>query len=111
MFTKFQRLDEDRNTTIEGTGLGLAITKQLIEMMGGRIIVHTVYGQGSKFTVVLNQKITTADADTKRVKTTLDLNGIRILMVDDTPLNLKVGCKLLEKYGATNIITCASGFE
>ena len=111
MFTKFQRLDEDRNTTIEGTGLGLAITKQLIEMMGGRIIVHTVYGQGSKFTVVLNQKITTADADTKKVKTTLDLTGIRILMVDDTPLNLKVGCKLLEKYGANNIVTCASGFE
>lgn len=111
MFTKFQRLDEDRNTTIEGTGLGLAITKQLIEMMGGRIIVHTVYGQGSKFTVVLNQKITTADVETKKVKTTLDLTGVRILMVDDTPLNLKVGCKLLEKYGANNIVTCDSGFE
>ena len=57
LFTKFQRLDEEKNQTIEGTGLGLAITKQLIELMGGRIIVHTVYGQGSKFTVVLNQKI------------------------------------------------------
>ena len=112
MFTKFQRLDEDRNTTIEGTGLGLAITKQLIELMGGRIIVHTVYGQGSKFTVVLNQKITTADETTsKKVKTTLDLNNVKILMVDDTPLNIKVGCKLLEKYGANHIITCSSGFE
>ncbi|MBQ9019029.1 MAG: response regulator [Bacilli bacterium] len=112
MFTKFQRLDEDRNTTIEGTGLGLAITKQLIELMGGRIIVHTVYGEGSKFTVVLNQKITTADeVSNKKVKSTLDLNGVRILMVDDTPLNIKVGCKLLEKYGANNIITCDSGFE
>ena len=47
LFTKFQRLEEDRNTTIEGTGLGLAITKQLIELMGGKIIVHTVYGEGS----------------------------------------------------------------
>ena len=112
MFTKFQRLEEDRNTTIEGTGLGLAITKQLIELMGGRIIVHTIYGQGSKFTVVLNQKITQGDATTnKKVKTTLDLNNVRILMVDDTPLNLKVGCKLLEKYGANHIITCNSGFE
>ncbi len=111
MFTKFQRLDEDRNTTIEGTGLGLAITKQLIEMMGGRIIVHTVYGQGSKFTVVLNQKITQADVATKKVKTTLDLTGVRILMVDDTPLNLKVGCKLLEKYNANHIITSPSGFD
>ena len=112
MFTKFQRLEEDKNTTIEGTGLGLAITKQLIELMGGRIILHTVYGQGSKFTVVLNQKITQADEqNTKAVKTTLDLEGIRILMVDDTPLNLKVGSKLLEKYGANHIVTCSSGFE
>lgn len=111
MFTKFQRLDEDRNTTIEGTGLGLAITKQLIELMGGRIIVHTVYGQGSKFTVVLNQKITQADVTVKKFKSTLDLNNIRVLIVDDTPLNLKVGCKLLEKYGANHVATCTSGFE
>ena len=112
MFSKFQRLEEDRNATIEGTGLGLAITKQLVELMGGKIIVHTVYGQGSKFTVVLNQKIEKDDnISTKKVKTTLDLQGVRILMVDDNPLNLKVGCKLLEKYGAKDIITCDSGLE
>ena len=112
MFTKFQRLDEDRNTTIEGTGLGLAITKQLIELMGGRIIVHTVYGQGSKFTVVLNQKITTDDAvKGKKVKSTLDLHDIRILLVDDTPLNLKVASKLLERFNANHIVTANSGFE
>ena len=112
MFTKFQRLDEDRNTTIEGTGLGLAITKQLIELMGGRIIVHTVYGEGSKFTVVLNQKIETGDVEEqKHVKTTLDLHDVRIMMVDDTALNLKVTTKLLEKYNANHVVTCGSGFE
>lgn len=112
MFTKFQRLEEDRNTTIEGTGLGLAITKQLIELMGGRIIVHTVYGEGSKFTVVLNQRIESQDVEIKkRVKTTLDLAGVRILLVDDTALNLKVATKLLEKYNANHIVTCDSGFE
>lgn len=112
LFTKFQRLDEDKNTTIEGTGLGLAITKQLIELMGGKIIVHTVYGEGSKFTVVLNQKITTEEVtNKKKVKDTLDLHDIRILMVDDTPLNLKVTCKLLERYHANHIVTCDSGFE
>ena len=112
MFTRFQRLEEDRNTTIEGTGLGLAITKQLIELMGGRIILHTVYGQGSKFTVVLNQKITTADTESaKKVKTTLDLTDVKIMLVDDTPLNLKVASKLLEKYNANHIVTCNSGFE
>ena len=112
LFTKFQRLDEDRNTTIEGTGLGLAITKQLIELMGGRIIVHTVYGEGSKFTVILNQKIDNGPVvEERKVKTTLDLENIRILMVDDTPLNLKVTTKLLEKYHANQVVTCNSGFE
>lgn len=112
MFTKFQRLDEDRNTTIEGTGLGLAITKQLIELMGGRIIVHTVYGEGSKFTVVLNQRIEKEDiVQKKKAQTTLDLHDVRILLVDDTPLNLKVACKLLERYGANQLDTCDSGFQ
>lgn len=112
MFNKFQRLEEDKNNTIEGTGLGLAITKQLVELMGGKIIVNSIYGQGSNFTVVLNQRIAIKDKNNeKKNNTTLDLNGIRIMMVDDNPLNLKVGCKLLEKYGANNIITCSSGFE
>ena len=57
LFTKFNRLDEDRNTTAEGTGLGLAITKSLVEMMGGKIVVQSVYGKGSKFTVYLKQRI------------------------------------------------------
>ena len=112
MFTKFQRLDEDKNTTIEGTGLGLAITKQLTELMGGRVFVHTVYGQGSKFTVVINQKIENVQVQKKKkIDTTIDLKDVRILLVDDTPLNLKVAAKLLARYGANQIDTCISGFE
>lgn len=114
LFTKFQRLDEDKNTTIEGTGLGLAITKQLTELMGGKIIVHTVYGEGSKFTVVLNQPIekTEIKATSKETqKTTLDLQGVKILIVDDNSLNLKVAAKLLERYNADSITCSESGFN
>ena len=57
LFTKFDRLDVERNTTVEGTGLGLAITKQLVEMMGGRINVQSQYGKGSMFMVNLPQRI------------------------------------------------------
>ena len=113
MFTKFQRLDEDRNTTIEGTGLGLAITKQLVELMGGKIIVHTVYGEGSKFTVVLNQRIELEqpEENTHKVSTKLDLNNVKILLVDDNTLNIKVANKLLERYGANMITSIDNGFE
>ena len=113
LFTKFQRLEEDRNTTIEGTGLGLAITKQLIELMGGKIIVHTVYGEGSKFTVVLNQPIEKIAVKpvVQVIPTTLDLKNKKILIVDDNTLNLKVATKLLQRFNATNISCCESGFS
>ena len=112
LFTRFQRLDEDRNTTIEGTGLGLAITKQLTELMGGKVIVHTIFGQGSKFTAVINQKIESMDVvEELDEQASLDLSDVRILIVDDAPLNLKVATKLFQKYGANSIETCSSGFE
>ena len=103
LFTKFQRLEEDRNTTIEGTGLGLAITKQLVELMGGKVIVHTVYGEGSKFTIILDQPIETESNLQKKAVpnlTHLDLSDVKILVVDDNALNLKVASKLLERYHA-----------
>lgn len=57
LFTKFERLDVEKNTTTEGTGLGLAITKALVEMMGGKINVQSQFGQGSIFIVRIPQKI------------------------------------------------------
>ena len=113
LFTKFQRLDEDKNTTIEGTGLGLAITKQLVELMGGKIVVHTVYGEGSKFTVVLNQQIKHEEVKVieSAPKETIDISGKKILLVDDNALNLKVAKKLLERLNGNDITTVESGFE
>ena len=114
LFTKFQRLDEDKNTTVEGTGLGLAITKQLVELMGGRILVHTVYGQGSKFTIILDQRIESTpivEDKPKEISTTLDLKDVKIMIVDDNSLNIKVANKLFERYNANNIKSLDNGFE
>ena len=61
LFTKFDRLEEDKNSTIDGTGLGLVITKSLVELMGGRIVVQSKYGVGSKFTIYLSQQYTVND--------------------------------------------------
>lgn len=100
LFTKFQRLDEDRNTTIEGTGLGLAITKQLVEMMNGNIVVNSIYGRGSKFIAAIDQRISYKEIikEEEVIDDSLDLTGKKILVVDDNKLNLKVAKKLLEKY-------------
>lgn len=111
LFTKFQRLDEDKNTTIEGTGLGLAITKQLVEMMHGKIVVNSTYGEGSEFTAAIDQRISNAKLDNEEtvVEGELDLTNKNILVVDDNILNLKVATKLLKPYKC-NVEVCESGF-
>lgn len=111
LFTKFERLDEDRNTTLEGTGLGLAITKRLVEMMNGKIIVQSVFGNGSKFTVYLPQKIIYGkELKVEPQKEVLNLVNKKVLVVDDNDLNLKIADRLLKKYNL-QVDTCKSGYE
>ena len=112
LFNKFERMDEDRNTTTDGAGLGLAITKKLVEMMGGKIIVQSVYGSGSKFTIYIRQRIVNkpifSKEKNKNVK--LDLTGKKVLLVDDNEMNIKVAEKVLSKYNLQND-SCLSGTE
>ena len=118
LFDKFERLDEDHNTTIEGTGLGLAITKKLVQLMHGELVVQSVYGKGSKFTVAINQKIApstvkledTLEVSREELSKDKDVIGKRVLVVDDNKLNIKVATRLLEDYGIT-VDSCLSGFE
>lgn len=111
LFTKFERLDEDRNTTLEGTGLGLAITKRLVEMLNGKIIVQSVFGSGSKFTVYLPQIISANQKiETIKKENNLVLSTKKVLVVDDNDLNLKIAERLLKKYNL-QIETCKSGYE
>ena len=111
LFTKFQRVEEDRNTTIEGTGLGLAITKQLVDMMNGNIVVNSQYGEGPEFKVAIDQRIPKAKIETEeKVEETIDLSGKKILIVDDNQLNIKVVEKILKQYNP-EIETAESGME
>lgn len=114
LFTKFDRLEEDKNSTIDGTGLGLVITKSLVELMGGRIVVQSKYGVGSKFTIYLSQQIIEKESGmTSIIKPkdmVLDLSDKKILIVDDNLLNIKVEEKLLSKYRAI-VDVAQSGME
>lgn len=103
LFNKFERIDLEDNITIEGTGLGLAITKKLVELMNGKIVVQSVFGKGSKFTVSIDQRIVKnptikLDEEINSEEKTIITNK-RVLLVDDNKINLKVAEKLLESYG------------
>ena len=115
LFAKFERVDLKRNSTIEGTGLGLAITHQLVGMMNGAIDVKSTYGSGTTFTIRIPQIIDLTEPvgnfKEKFEKSMLTAHGegvlftasdARILIVDDTSMNLTVATGLLED---TKIIT------
>ena len=117
LFTKFERLDVEKNTTTEGTGLGLAITKKLVELMGGKINVSSQYGTGSMFMVQIPQKISKMNSDltnTQKLNLGLNIKNIdcsnkSILVVDDNKLNIKVARRSIEALGFKNIDECYNG--
>lgn len=114
LFAKFDRLGVEENITIEGTGLGLAITKKLVDLMNGKIVVQSVYGKGSKFTVAIDQKIvatqTIEPKEEKEEIKSIDFSDKKILVVDDNKVNLKVAERLLRTYNVT-VEVVSSGQE
>ncbi|MCR5136960.1 MAG: response regulator [Oscillospiraceae bacterium] len=110
LFTKFQRLDLEHNSTVEGAGLGLAITRRLLELMGGGIEVQSEYGKGSVFRVTIPQKIVSdeavgdfqkrfeaAAAEAEGYRESFHAPSAHVLIVDDTRMNLTVAVNLLKK--------------
>ncbi|MCR5094634.1 MAG: response regulator [Lachnospiraceae bacterium] len=123
LFQKFERIDLSQNKSVEGTGLGLAITHELLDMMGGSIEAESTYGKGSVFTIRLPQKVVSEEAIgnfRKRYEETLrqassyheDFQAptARVLVVDDTMLNLTVVRGLLKKT-KVKIDTASSGSD
>ncbi len=121
LFADFERVDLEKNRNIEGTGLGLAIVNKLVQHMGGKIQVSSVYGEGSVFTATIPQKIInpqpigdfkTIDENVKDSTNKDDFVApeARILVVDDHEMNLLVMGNLLKKTQA-QVTTCSSGKE
>ena len=97
MFTPFAQ-EEDFG---EGTGLGLSIVKNIVDLMGGTISVKSAIGEGTEFVVILDFEICSDDKlpTNKSCGYGKSLQGKRILLVEDHPMNRLVETKLLEKEG------------
>lgn len=126
LFRSFERVNLNETQSIQGAGLGLTLVRYLLELMGGRIRAQSEYGKGSTFTFELTQQLAVEgfsgtiaeyeaqkqnpahnEADDSRPFTCPDA---KLLIVDDTPVNLVVAKGMLSDTLA-QVTTAESGEE
>ncbi len=123
LFESFGRLEETRNRKIEGTGLGLNIANSYVRMMGGRIEVSSLYGQGTTFTIYIPLTVTDStpigdftnaiagmNRDGYEYRPDIIAPNANALIVDDNEMNLDVISGLLASTGI-KVYTALSGHE
>ncbi|RTY65039.1 PAS domain S-box protein [Flavobacterium sp. LB2P53] len=101
IFENFQQASSGTSRLYGGTGLGLAIVKQLIEPQGGTIRVRSTLNEGSTFSFTLSFQKTNADVELENELIELDteIKNIKVLVVEDIPLNQLLMKTLLDDFG------------
>ncbi len=95
----FEAFERERNSTVsgtQGTGLGMAITKNIVDMMGGTIEVHSELGKGTEFVVSLRFRTSETTNSSEAIP---QLEGLRALVVDDNLRTCTSVAKMLLRIG------------
>lgn len=118
IFEKFTQADTSVTRKFGGTGLGLAITQQLVGLMNGEIGVHSCLGNGSTFWFTAPLIVAAEDTqavnifeETRSQDQIKPPSDIKILSVDDHPVNQIFICKVLKKLGFSNVDLAQNGKE
>ena len=101
IFDPFTQADASMTRRFGGTGLGTTISKQLVELMGGKIWAESVISEGTTFHVVLPLVVARFAPQQARVRTAAALPPLRVLAADDVPQNLELLQLLLARRGHT----------
>ena len=94
MYESFSRQTDSRVNNVQGTGLGLAITKQMVDLMGGKIECQSKLGEGTTFTVILDVPIAQREAED------MTLESVDVLLVDDDEALLQTTQHMLNSLDA-----------
>lgn len=96
IFEPFERERTSTVSKIQGTGLGMAISKNIIDMMGGTIEVHTEQGKGTEFVIRLTLRL---QSERRSIEKIAELEGLKALVVDDDYNTCDSVTKMLEQVG------------
>ncbi len=111
IYQPYSKADEDEGKRYHGTGLGMTIAKQYIDAMGGTIQVESTPGEGTRFVVRIPFGIAEELPEReKEITVTEAFTGLKILAVEDVPINLKITVFLLENMGFA-VDTALNGIE
>ncbi len=99
LYEPFAQESHDVNSDLNGTGLGLSIVKGIVDALGGSIEVESKAGVGSKFTVHLSFDLAEEGGKTVSKAAEVDLNGKRVLVVEDNDINREIAEAVLQKKG------------
>lgn len=114
IFRPFQQENASIAKTYGGSGLGMAITDQLVRLMGGEIMVDSMPGRGSTFTVYLHLPIEDSPALAAEQKEETDgfsFEGRRILMAEDNETNAEIAVSILEEVHGAHVEVAHNGRE
>ncbi len=101
LFKPFEQEDSSTSRRFGGTGLGLAISARLAGLMGGSLQLLSSPGAGSTFTLALALPAAESSPQPIRDKPSLAQSSLRVLLVEDNPINAKIFTKMAEKLGHT----------
>ena len=107
VFDKFSQVDASSTRRHEGTGLGLAITAGLVDLFGGYLNVDSEWGKGSVFTVNLPFAVAAARLEPKPLP--INVQGARILVVDDNEVNRRILTEQLSLWGFDGVAAEGGG--